>query len=144
MARIITSEADIPFGWKRFFDITTNKTDQKALSTAHEIGKLDAVKLMRTTGERAAPVWMDPVAAHAFLSQCQAKSDAAVKAKQQIEPTAVTPPVATPEGAPAMQMAWLRFLIHGLLERTERIAVALENIATTPKSTEDQGDEQTL
>jgi len=143
MARIITSEADIPFGWKRFFDITTNKTDQKALSTAHETGKLDAVKLMRTTGERAAPVWMDPVAAHAFLSQCQAKRDAAVKAKQQIEPTAVTPPATDTEVG--QQLVGYAFaLVSGLLDRAERIAVALENIATTPKSTEDQGDEQTL
>ena len=37
------------------------------------------------------------------------------------------------------------FRLHAILSRislsAERIAVALENIATTPKSTEDQGDE---
>jgi hypothetical protein len=134
MARIITSEADIPFGWKRFCDITNNRTDQKALSTAHEVGQLDAVKFMRTTGERGAPVWMDPVAAQAFLARCQAKRDAVGKAKQAAQTISVEATAADSE------MAWLRFLIHGLLDRTERIAVALENIATTPKSTEDQGN----
>jgi hypothetical protein len=95
---------------------------------------------MRTTGERAAPVWMDPVAARAFLSQCHAKRDAAVKAKQQIEPTAVTPPATETEVGQQL-VAYAFALVSGLLDRTERIAVALENIATTPKSTEDQGDE---
>jgi hypothetical protein len=140
MARIITSEDDVPKGWKRIVEITNSPTDAKILSDAHNAGTLDAVKLMRTTSDmRTGAVWMDPALANALLARCQARRDAVSKPRQQIEPTAVTPPATDTEVG--QQLVGYAFaLVSGLLDRAERIAVALENIATTPKSTEDQGD----
>ena len=80
MARIITSEDDVPKGWVRIADLTDNATDAKILSDAHTNGDLDAVKLIRTTSEiRTGPVWVEAIAARALLSRCQAKRDGAAK-----------------------------------------------------------------
>lgn len=80
MARIITSETDVPHGWVRIADAATSATDGKILSDAHNSGALPAVKLVRTTSSyRTAPVWVDPVAAKALLSRCQDKRDGVTK-----------------------------------------------------------------
>ena len=113
MARIITSEDDVPKGWVRIADLTDNATDAKILSDAHTNGDLDAVKLIRTTSEiRTGPVWVDPIAARALLSRCQAKRDGAAK-----------PVSAAKEESPAVAAS------DETNRLLERIAVALEAIA---------------
>jgi hypothetical protein len=81
MARIITSEADVPSGWVRIAEVTDNATDAKIISDAHNADAIPAAKLVRKTSEyRIGPVWVDPAAAKAWLLRCQAKRDAGTPA----------------------------------------------------------------
>ena len=116
MARIITSENDVPNGWVRIADLTDNATDAKILSDAHTNGQLDAVKLIRTTSEiRTGPVWVEAIAARALLSRCQAKRDGVAKP--------VSPPAddVTPDFVVEM--------LQSLAASLGRIAAAAEAIA---------------
>jgi hypothetical protein len=121
MARIITSEDDVPDGWVRIADLTDSSTDAKILSDAHTNGELDAVKLIRTTSEiRTGPVWVDAVAARALLSRCQAKRDAGTR----------------PEPAEGQSIDLTQYEAMRTLQRIEtallRIAEAAEAMATRP------------
>jgi hypothetical protein len=121
MARIITSEDDVPDGWVRIADLTDSSTDAKILSDAHTNGELDAVKLIRTTSEiRTGPVWVDAVAARALLSRCQAKRDAGMR----------------PEQAEGQSIDLTQYEAMRTLQRIEtallRIAEAAEAMATRP------------
>lgn len=116
MARIITSEDDVPNGWVRIADLTDNATDAKILSDAHTTGDLDAVKLIRTTSEvRTGPVWVDAVAAKALLAKCQAKRDGK--------------PAAAEKSSVEQPSPWELGVIAVSLQR---IADALEAMATRP------------
>ena len=111
MARIITSESDVPSGWVRIADLTDNATDAKILSDAHTTGDLDAVKLIRTTSEvRTGPVWVDAAAAKALLTKCQAKRD----------------------GKPAASDKTADWQLSVIAVSLQRIADALESMATRP------------
>jgi len=121
MARIITSEADVPSGWVRIAEVTDSATDAKIISDAHNADAIPAVKLVRKTSEyRTGPVWVDPAAAKAWLSRCQAKRDAGTR----------------PEPAEGQSVDVTQYEAMRTLQRIEtallRIAEAAEAMATRP------------
>jgi hypothetical protein len=124
MARIITSEDDVPDGFIRIADVTDNATDAKILSDAHTNGDLDAVKLIRTTSEiRTGPVWVDKIAAGALLSRCQAKRDS----ERETDARALSVAMQLHGGLRELPLVASGDQANKLLER---IAVAIEAIAS--------------
>ena len=126
--KVITDESQVPDGFKRICSLASSLTDQKKLSDAHTDGFIDAVKLMRSTDDRTGPVWVDADAAIRVLASSSGYHAAKAGVAKQ------------PDGNgndPAL-VALIRIdnglaLIHATLER---LANAVESIATQPKKDE--------
>jgi hypothetical protein len=119
MAKIITSDSEVPEGWVRIADMTDNSTDAKILSEASVADEIPAVKRIRTSSEvKTGPVWVEPVAAEKLLQRYKARRmlDASTDGARRA-------------GASAVEE---RECNHGVLDALNRIAAALEAIATNP------------
>lgn len=129
MARIITSESDVPAGYVPLSSIG-NRTEQKTLSDAHNDGHLDAVKLMRTHRDwKTGKVWVDPINAAAILQRCKEKRDGKQAAADDDFRAAVPADARTVASAEASDAAQtLRRIEAAIL----RMADALEAMATRP------------
>jgi len=64
---ITDASTQVPDGYCRFEDLTSDATEQKRLSDAHKAGKIPAVKLMRTLTDEKGPVWVHRDLAIEFL-----------------------------------------------------------------------------
>lgn len=124
--------SEIPDGWVALssYDGRADKTsggpkgDYQRLIKAVNTKRISS---MRIRGVASQLVRRDE--AESYLKKCEESRNATPKRRGEKS-----------NDAAETQMAWMRVLVHGLLERTERIAVALENLATTPKATEGQHD----
>ena len=94
MARIITSEKEVPAGWVRIAEMVDNATDAKILSEAHTAELIPAVKLLRHTKEyRTGPVWVDPVPAEELLQQHRSRRVASATPKPASKPLPSSDPL---------------------------------------------------
>jgi hypothetical protein len=129
--KVITAESQVPHGFKRICEITQSLVEQKQLSDAHTDGRIEAVKLMRSTTERGGPVWVDAAAARRFLAgddvqdQKPARSANAAASDARVDAAV----------AAICEMNNCLTLIHATLER---LASATENIATQPKTAQQE------
>ena len=124
--KVITDESQVPAGYKRISALADSITDQKKLSDAHTVGLIEAVKLMRSTDDRTGPVWVDAEAAKRVL----ATDKPAASKKGTGDPAWAN---ARFEAA-VIALCEINNGITLMLPVLERIATAVESIATQPKT----------
>ena len=56
---VITDETQVPAGYVRISELTSDKNAASAISKLHGEGLVPAVKLMRTAKDHSGPVWVD-------------------------------------------------------------------------------------
>jgi len=115
---VITSEEQVPPGYARIGEITTDKTGQNRLFDAHKDGLLPAVKVMRTTTDRNGPVWVDRSAAERIL----AASGRPVAANKRHVPVETA------------------FMLSEIDDKIERLARAAERIASAIEAASSGGE----
>ncbi len=121
MAKVITDRSQVPADYKRIKDMTPNRSEQARLSRAHERGEVRAVKLVRNTSEKQnGAVWVEERSAEACLRGQR-------NTKKQGGDIASCDPSPPPRGR--VSSANSR---GGVLDALNRIAAALEAIATNP------------
>jgi hypothetical protein len=124
--RVITEESQVPAGFKRICEITHSLTEQKQLSDAHTDGRIEAVKLMRSTNERGGPVWVDAAAARLVLA-----GDENYQHPKVVKPVVADSPAAMNHAV--MSLMEMRLTLARIEAVLERLATASEAIATQPR-----------
>lgn len=68
--RFISDESQVPAGWVPLSELATDdKTLKRALTDAHRLGRIEAVKLVRHQGDlKTGRVWMQPTQVEEFLA----------------------------------------------------------------------------
>ena len=103
---VITDETQVPAGYVRISELTSDKNAASAISKLHGEGLVPAVKLMRTAKDHSGPVWVD--------------RDIALRSIRSSVPTRVRQDIRTMFDAPPPQ--------SDAIDRVERL---LERIATS-------------
>lgn len=129
--KVITDESQVPAGFKRICEITQSLTEQKQLSDAHTDGRIEAVKLMRSTTERGGPVWVDSDGARRVLSGDDHRHQIGHANKTQ--PAGALPTCVQIESV-CESLADLAQSAAAIERLLERLTAAVENIATQPKA----------
>ena len=129
--KVITDESQVPAGFRRIAALADSLSDQKRLSDAHTDGVIAAVKLMRSTDDRTGPVWVDAEAAARVL----APPDAAGKSKPATAADAIDKRHAE---AAVIALCEINNGITLMQATLERLALAVESIATQPRQAEQQ------
>lgn len=126
--KVITDESQVPAGFRRIAALADSLSDQKRLSDAHTDGVIAAVKLMRSTDDRTGPVWVDAEAAARVL----APPDAACKSKPATAADAIDKRHAE---SVCESLASIDSTLDEICRVLERLATAIESIATQPRET---------
>lgn len=129
--KVITEESQVPEGFRRIAAIADSLADQKRLSDAHTDGLIRAVKLMRSTDDRTGPVWVCPEAAARVLAP--------------VEPAGRPKPAYAAHGldkgqaeAAVIALCEINNGITLMQATLERLTLAVESIATQPKTAHDR------
>jgi uncharacterized membrane protein YccC len=116
---VITDETQVPAGYVRISELTSDKNAASAISKLHGEGLVPAVKLMRTAKDHSGPVWVD--------------RDIALRSIRATVSTRVRQDIRTMFDAPPQPDALDR--VERLLERIanslDMIADAATRVATT-------------
>jgi len=128
----IRDEREVPHGYIALVDFDSQSLDHKRLSSAHARGLIRAVKMMRSPKDhRCGKVWVHHRDATEFLaSYDSAKSEAKTQANSE------PPRDAARNEAGVIALCEINNALALMLPVLERIATAVENIATQPHPAE--------
>lgn len=127
---LITSEAQVPDGYKRLALLTPNNHQRTLLSSAHRDGAIPSVKLMRSISDHTGPVYLEEAASRIFLAECAAREQALLRGISAPDMAVTHAPVDTPPNSPSQPLGGATTPDHlgRIADNQERIIGLLEQL----------------